>query len=194
MIVAAEFRAIVSEAFAANDVATIIAAGREAKAEGDQFLIGYAAAAYRVLADGLRADIAPALPTQPVSTAPLAVGFYTVSFADGEYVTIRVQEDFRDKPDANCRVVGFLSGANNTSDYTGFAFVIGGQIRTWKRYAGKLDRQHEAVRVLMGAESVQEYGKAYAQQSGNCYVCGRTLTTPESISKGIGPICEQREG
>jgi hypothetical protein len=29
------------------------------------------------------------------------------------------------------------------------------------------------------------YGKA----SGNCSICGRDLTDPESIERGIGPIC-----
>jgi hypothetical protein len=186
MLNAVEFRSLVSDAFAAADVSTIIAAGREAKAEGDNFLTGYAAAAYRVLTDG------PAIEAKPAVTKPLSVGFYTVSFADGEYVTIRVQEDFRDNPDANCRVVGYLSGPDNTSSYTGFAFVVNGQIRTWRKWSGKLARQHEAVSVLMGAESIKKFGKAYAQISGNCYVCGRTLTTPESLAAGIGPICAEK--
>lgn len=187
MIVANEFRTIVSEAFANGDVETILSAGREAKAENDVFLTGYAVAAYRCLNE--KAEVtAP----KPVSIKPLTTGFYTVTFADGEYVTLRIQEDFRDNPDANCRVAGFLSGPNNTSDYAGFAFVIGGQVRTWKRFQGKLARQHEALAVLMGAESTKEFGKAYAQISGNCYVCGRTLTTPESIAAGIGPICAEK--
>lgn len=32
----------------------------------------------------------------------------------------------------------------------------------------------------------------YGQELGVCGVCGRTLTDPASISKGIGPICEGR--
>jgi hypothetical protein len=34
-------------------------------------------------------------------------------------------------------------------------------------------------------EQAAEYGKLY----GRCMICGRTLTDPESIERGIGPIC-----
>jgi hypothetical protein len=40
-----------------------------------------------------------------------------------------------------------------------------------------IDQDPEAAAVL--------YGKA----SGNCSICGRDLTDPESIERGIGPIC-----
>jgi hypothetical protein len=29
----------------------------------------------------------------------------------------------------------------------------------------------------------------YAELIGRCYVCGRTLTDPDSRARGIGPIC-----
>lgn len=35
---------------------------------------------------------------------------------------------------------------------------------------------------------------AYGQQTGQCACCGRELTDPESISRGIGPICQERYG
>lgn len=41
----------------------------------------------------------------------------------------------------------------------------------------EIERDPEAAAVL--------YGKA----SGNCSICGRDLTDPESIERGIGPIC-----
>jgi hypothetical protein len=34
--------------------------------------------------------------------------------------------------------------------------------------------------------------KAFGVQFGVCCMCARTLTNPESIDKGIGPICEGR--
>ena len=34
----------------------------------------------------------------------------------------------------------------------------------------------------------------YGQQIGSCGHCGRTLTNPESIERGIGPICAERMG
>ena len=34
--------------------------------------------------------------------------------------------------------------------------------------------------------------KLYASELGNCYACNRTLTDPESISLGIGPVCRNK--
>jgi hypothetical protein len=41
---------------------------------------------------------------------------------------------------------------------------------------------------------VQEAMLAYGQQIGRCGVCNRTLTHPESIRGGIGPVCAGRMG
>ncbi|MEJ7804428.1 MAG: DUF6011 domain-containing protein [Telluria sp.] len=35
---------------------------------------------------------------------------------------------------------------------------------------------------------------AYGQQTGMCACCGRELTDPESIERGIGPICAEKYG
>lgn len=40
----------------------------------------------------------------------------------------------------------------------------------------------------MTKDEAAEYGRAH----GRCLVCGRTLTNPESIAAGIGPICAGR--
>ncbi|WP_440066472.1 DUF6011 domain-containing protein [Streptosporangium sp. OZ121] len=37
-----------------------------------------------------------------------------------------------------------------------------------------------------------EEAMAFGRETGSCCICGRVLTNPESIEKGIGPICEQR--
>lgn len=42
----------------------------------------------------------------------------------------------------------------------------------------------------MTLEQVAEFGI----QTGMCAICGRTLTDPDSVAKGIGPICEQKYG
>lgn len=36
--------------------------------------------------------------------------------------------------------------------------------------------------------------RAHGLQTGECSCCGRTLTDPESVRRGIGPICEGRFG
>jgi hypothetical protein len=41
-------------------------------------------------------------------------------------------------------------------------------------------------------EDVRAASIRYGLELGQCGVCGRTLTNPESIAKGIGPVCEGR--
>ena len=44
------------------------------------------------------------------------------------------------------------------------------------------------------AEDPQRAMLDYGKQIGSCGHCGRTLTNPESIERGIGPICAERMG
>jgi hypothetical protein len=43
--------------------------------------------------------------------------------------------------------------------------------------------------VLRANDGALSYGQAYARQAGRCFRCGETLTTPESIERGLGPKC-----
>ena len=36
--------------------------------------------------------------------------------------------------------------------------------------------------------------RTHGLETGNCSCCNRLLTDPESVRKGIGPICESRFG
>jgi hypothetical protein len=50
-----------------------------------------------------------------------------------------------------------------------------------------------AVGVLRKIElDVKEAACAYGREIGDCGRCGRTLTNPESIAAGIGPICASK--
>lgn len=42
------------------------------------------------------------------------------------------------------------------------------------------------------AEDPTGAAKLYASELGNCYACNRTLTDPESIALGIGPVCRNK--
>lgn len=127
--------------------------------------------------------------SQPVN---LPVGYYTVEF-ENTHVTLRVTEGsggFEGR-----KIVSLLVGSDNTSDYLGMGDVMGQHFRMWRRSQSHPKAGHviTAVSMLMhGTQDQQtEYGKAYARRSGNCYVCGRLLTTPESIERGIGPVCAE---
>lgn len=161
-------------------------------------------------------QVRPAATVAVESTvAPVRDGFYTVRFEDGTHRTYRVQtlneqeiakqREYRLILSPNAQHVSLLIGADNTSDYARMGIMDAGQmVKTWrtvKTYQGReatgeqLSRAAEGVRVLFGADAEHRtaFGLAYAMASGNCWVCGRVLTTPESVAAGIGPVCSGRE-
>jgi hypothetical protein len=117
-------------------------------------------------------------------------GRYTIIWGD-HHKTIRVrhQGEYDDFKPGQV-ILSHLTGSNNDSDYTSFAHVDErGEVRIWKKYQG-VENLREAVKVLLGDPKAAS--QAYAQESGCCGVCGRTLTTPESLAAGIGPECAKR--
>lgn len=62
-----------------------------------------------------------------------------------------------------------------------------GAQRPNQSYSGKSTHALTAIVADPKAASMR-----YGQELGRCGVCGRTLTDPDSISKGIGPVCEGR--
>lgn len=121
-------------------------------------------------------------------------GTYTVVFSDQSYRTIKLTDSWLDDAPENQQVAKFLSGSDNESSYTGFAFVEGQRSKIWNRYRDD-SAISNALRILLeDAETAKEFGHAYALQSGRCYICNRTLTVPASISRGIGPECQKNLG
>jgi hypothetical protein len=70
-------------------------------------------------------------------------------------------------------------------------------------YAGKIDpagKFHKAWKTDIAVEAdlkkiaADPLGEArlYGMRTGTCACCGRELTDPKSIDKGIGPICESK--
>lgn len=128
------------------------------------------------------------------ATGTVADGFYTVSFEDGSHVTLRINSVSakQSRSGKAARYASYLNGPSNTSDYQRFAFLNTTGYKAFRM--GNYARQIAALETLLSAsdESQTAYGKAYARESGNCYVCGRLLTDPDSIAAGIGPICAAR--
>lgn len=97
-------------------------------------------------------------------------------------------------------VVGWLRGPDNSSDYTGFAFAIpdgrgGYRFYPWHKVdQGKYAHQIWSAKYILhlfktDPVGLQDRRYAYAMMSGNCSRCGRTLTVPASINRGLGPEC-----
>ncbi len=126
-------------------------------------------------------------------------GIYTVVYdLMGNYRTLRVADCNMDNVEPGMRVISYLAGPDNESMYHGCAFLpVRGNYKVWKKYQGPgAATIRECIQLLMRGsdEEQKEMGTAYAMMSGRCWVCNRTLTTPESISAGIGPICAARIG
>lgn len=131
--------------------------------------------------------------SQPSGKFSVPDGRYTVVFEDGEYKTVKVSRQGKDADFMPGRaLLSYLSGSDNDTDYTRFGHVDEqGSVRIWKKHQG-VKALSEAVKVLLGDPKAAS--KAYAAESGCCGVCGRTLTTPESLAAGIGPVCAERTG
>ena len=56
----------------------------------------------------------------------------------------------------------------------------------WEYAAGKV--YDLKVEDMISLEVAQEYGR----RTGICCICGRFLTDEESVTKGIGPVCERK--
>jgi len=133
---------------------------------------------------------------QTVTSAPvrqIPVGLWTV--VDGEgHVTLKVEEASW----ANGKtVISYLSGSDNERAYTGFAFMTEQGVKVWGSKS-HLHRQIAAAQFLTtgsldeARENFLQVAEAHALASGSCLACGRTLTVPASLHRGLGPVCAQR--
>ena len=119
----------------------------------------------------------------PVSNEPVTQvcpnGTFTVVLNEqGDYRTIKLVDapETMSKP-AGTQIASYLSGPDNESSYTGFAFVSGSRIGTWSKF--KADSTlTKALRFLLSSDRERQIdmGEAYAIESGNCFRCGRKLT------------------
>lgn len=117
-------------------------------------------------------------------------GTYTIDFG-GDYVTIRLDKcKLKGLPEGT-QIASYLAGPDNESDFVGFAFVQGETIKLWRKFEASV-RLARGLKALL-SEDPAPLGEAYALRSGNCYRCGRKLTVPFSIYRGLGPICAGRE-
>jgi hypothetical protein len=157
-----------------------------------------------------------AVATAPTTPEGFTVkpGLFTVVWEteQGEQIrrTIRLQKHFNEEWAKKGEMVAkYLSGPDNESSYTGFAFVSpNGQVRLWKKFEGAVNVAPavEALKKLVASkEAMQSAGLEWSKSkevidpktgevlvAGACYRCGKTLTVPSSICAGLGPICENK--
>lgn len=144
-------------------------------------------------AEARAAHVAPT--PAPTPARLLADGRFTVVLASGERRTIRIRTQPTDAGfAAGERIMAYLSGADNDTAYTRFAFYSlkgDGKVHIWARFAAE-SVLAQCARVLEDVDAAEAAGLAYALESGNCWRCGHTLTVPASIHAGVGPECAKK--
>ncbi len=109
-----------------------------------------------------------------------------------EYRTFRISTA---KKMDNKQIISILSGPDNEFDYEGFGFASDSGIVVWKRYKGNgkpssWEYYARLIENLLGIKKNPVPSERYdILESRRCLRCNRTLTTPESIERGIGPEC-----
>jgi hypothetical protein len=156
------------------------------KAEHDGSLQGVSAAIDRLL------KARSANPLEFTATNLPRRGTYTVVGPKGGHRTLKFVESPADENDSEPKV--FVNYLDHTNNYTGFAIIRNGAVRIFSRLSDRTDLIAALKFLARDRDNVAEAGRAYAVESGNCYVCGHELTNPESIAAGIGPVCAQKGG
>ena len=88
-------------------------------------------------------------------------------------------------------IVGLLSGTDNKHSYNSFGFITDAAVYSYKKYRGG---QYEKLARLLAKilRSDHDINPYTVHHSGKCFKCSRLLTTPESILRGIGPVCAEK--
>jgi hypothetical protein len=120
------------------------------------------------------------------STRPVANGYYTVEFPNGDYRTLKVSP----WESRGIQMVSFLCGPDNATDYKGFAELDGTASRLWRNFRED-SLLARALDILTAAEDRSALTAGFARRSGRCARCGRMLTRPDSLRDGLGSECRK---
>ncbi|NNM34462.1 MAG: hypothetical protein HKO53_15395 [Gemmatimonadetes bacterium] len=146
----------------------------------------------------LKADAVLTYATSPKEGSRRGCTMTIVNDESGGRVTVR----FRKPKGFKAVLVDVMVGSDNESDYA-FAGTLRGttlklsakaKAPTEKAKLAKAVVDWTFTRVASGAplEGEKSDGTPFAVRclhEGRCACCGRKLTTPESIDRGIGPVC-----
>lgn len=127
---------------------------------------------------------------------------FTIDNGKGEHYTFKIRQPKKQNPQFTGPTPFFaslLTGPDNENSYSymGIACAVTGSIRLTK--ASRMTEESVPVKVLAWAlkhalgDKILPAGYAIRHQ-GTCGCCGRTLTHPESLTRGIGPECWSKMG
>lgn len=162
---------------ATDHLATVIASGKERVSQAIAKLVAEKTNRPPVVPEATAPKSEDVLPVWP--------GRYTVETDDG-HRTFEVRRQDSDATFAPGKLIlSYLSGSDNTSDYTGFAFIdVDGSLRVWRRFSDNAALLKDAAQFLANPEA--------ALAVAFCGRCHADLTVPESIKLGFGPTCAKK--
>jgi len=126
-------------------------------------------------------------------------GYFTVENTNtGEWRTFRIRKHGEnDRFPTNSQTLQLLVGPENTTCYKKFAFINRRGAYSFKclrlqdpKWQAMCDLVHSLITEGINSRYYTKLGYVI-RHSNRCFVCGRTLTTPESIDTGIGPVCAE---
>ena len=147
--------------------------------------------------------------TRPVTSQKLSKDFllgghaiFTVANPGGIRYTFKVWE--RKKFDGSAiYFIGWLTGPDNENDYTYIGVLAPETKYTNRKHVIRLTAKSQVTEdskvlavarwiawVILLDEMVPD--GYFLNHAGRCGRCGRTLTVPESLERGIGPECWSR--
>ena len=120
-------------------------------------------------------------------------GLYTVKNVEkNTHRTVRVSTVRKGQLEGK-RIMSLLTGPDNMNSYQGFAFVDDmGNVQVWRKFQSDKVKPWLAAVVAQWAKNQNKPQGVDVLLSKRCLRCNRTLTTPESIERGIGPECASK--
>jgi hypothetical protein len=107
----------------------------------------------------------------------------------GDRVTYQVIKPTTDKP----HFVGALTGPENTRDYDVLGTIFDGETYHYNVKKSPIPQDSLKAKTFKffwnNIDNLPEWVEVWYE--GKCGACGRKLTTPESIERGLGPMCSE---
>lgn len=137
----------------------------------------------------------PDMEVQPEDRLRYALAGNAVLTLEGKTSRFTYRIEANEKQANASHWVYVLNGPNNETDFRFF----GGIYRDGKRGKFYVSRRSSIKETAPSAQAFAwfwnhiEDPRVRVYHSGRCGRCGRTLTTPESIRTGLGPVCAERD-
>jgi hypothetical protein len=111
-----------------------------------------------------------------------------VSRKSGQSYTYQIREK-QVEEDKTLHFVGVLTGPENTRDYSFLGTIFDGEKFVHGRKS-RIEVDAPSARAFAWLwRNLDDEERVTVLHSGACSRCGRELTTPESIERGLGPVC-----